>query len=476
METSLSLRGYSILKDTLSDDELSKIKEELTMTPIVIDGYGPNNPLSFKTFMESRTKIYIPKFYGLQKFGIPTSNKMKEGESIDLSFNGKLRALQEDASTAMIEACEDPKRMGGLLCLRCGEGKTITAIYLLCRLGRKTMIIIHKEFLLEQWKERIGEFAPNARIGLIKAKTIDVENKDIVLASVQSLSMKEYEPTLFDSFGTLIIDECHHMGSQVFSQALKKLNVKYSIGLTATPKRKDGLTKVFTSFLGDIVFISAKRKDNMAVQFKEYYDSDPVYSKEHTLYNKKPNMARMINAICNFEKRTDFLIQCISDVLVNEPNRKVLLLSDRRQHLHDLHEKLKKTQYTSGYYYGGMSAHDLKQSEEKQILLATYQYASEGFDMKGLDTLVLASPKTDVVQVVGRILRDKPEDRKNVPLVIDIVDSFSMFVGQAKKRYKYYKSCKYDIEGKEIFTPIKNKVIAKGVCSIVDVDEKIESS
>ena len=462
----LSTRGYVIHKETLSEKEHQSIKDELTVTPFTVDGYGQVDEVIFKTFMESKTKFYLPKCYALKRFGIPDVNKIREGLDINVRFTGELRPLQEDASKAVLGACRDPSKMGGLLCLRCGEGKTITAISMICELAKKTLIVVHKEFLLEQWKERIAEFAPEARIGLIKAKIIDTESKDIVLASVQSLSMKDYAPELFEDFGTLVIDECHHMGSQVFSQALKKINFKYSIGLTATPKRKDGLTKVFQWFIGDIAFASAKRKDLLEVHFKEYYDKDPEYSKEHMLYNKKPNMSKMINSICDYLPRVEFIVKELVSVFTVEPNRKVLILSDRRQHLHLLKDEFDKTPHSSGFYYGGMSAQSLKESEEKQILLATYQYASEGFDMKGLDTLVLASPKSDVVQVVGRILRDKPEDRKHTPLVIDIVDAFSMFMGQGKKRYKYYKSCKYTIQGIDVFDPPRTITLPKGKCII----------
>jgi superfamily II DNA or RNA helicase len=92
-----------------------------------------------------------------------------------------------------------------------------------------------------------------------------------------------------------------------------------------------------------------------------------------------------------------------------------------------------------------MKQDDLKESEGRSIILGTYAMISEGFDVKGLDTLVLASPKSDVVQSVGRILRTPKHERKSVPLVIDIVDDFSMFPKQAKKRVTYYKSCKYNI-------------------------------
>lgn len=440
----LGTRGYTVPKSCLTERKIDALKKELTVSPLTIAGYGPAQTISFKTYMESETKLYLPKCYGLEKFGLPLL-KIPEGDDIDVNFIGSLRPIQHEAIAAVLSACRDPMKMGGLLCLGCGFGKTVCAISMICTLAKKTLIVVHKEFLLDQWKERIAEFAPTARVGLIKAKVIDVEDKDIVIASLQSLSMKEYESEVFRGFGNVVYDEVHHMSSQVFSQALKKCNFKYSIGLTATPKRKDGLTKVFKWFLGDIAFESEKRTDVLQVRFKEYYSENPKYSKEYMMFNGKPNISRMINSICEYQPRVEFIVKMLSDVLGEEAERRVLLLSDRRNHLHLLHESLTSAGISSGFYYGGLSASQLKESESKQILLATFQYASEGFDMKGLDTLVLASPKSDVVQVAGRILRDKPEDRKHIPLILDIVDDFAGFPNQGAKRHKYYKSCKYEI-------------------------------
>lgn len=905
----LGSKGYVLLKSELDPKQLSDIKNELTVSPFSPDGYGVE-PVIFQNYLESTNKLYVPKYYGLQKFGVPSICKINEGNDIDLEFTGTLRPLQVEAVGHVLQACRDPSKMGGLLCLACGQGKTICAVSMICTLAKKTLIIVHKDFLLQQWKERINEFTNSARIGLIKAKVIDVENKDIVLASLQSLSMKDYNEELFKEFGFVIIDECfpyrqsivtengpiaigrlynmwknkeslpliksfnidkkifewkamtyawekqaeellvikfsknnikctpnhkiltpngmieaeklkigdlvianydntikenacaralnddqyqillgsilgdgsigtlpseryrlsfthgfpqkdycdwkanmfgetthvidnngysqkkavvfstkiidldkdipkkkniipqwiiddidargiaiwymddgnldrctyratlhtntfnletqemfvekfksydidctihsskkyyyllfntvntlklfnligiyihssmtykiindilsidseqynssiksnyrncrninpniikenevyivkgkeficeiyetnrlyihckgsrskkkyflnnlpifditkissyiwnetlyeygtmkissitrtnkwkdghgrkntqnvydievadnhnficcgetslsgicvkncHHIGSEVFSRALKKVNFKYSIGLSATPKRKDGLTKVFTWYLGDIAYISEKRSDSVHVVFHEYNNNNPNYSEEHKLWNQKLNMAKMINNICEFPDRIDFLVKLIADTLTKEPERRVLLLSDRRQHLHLIHDALSKNNIESGFYYGGLSEGQLKDAETKTVILATFQYASEGFDMKGLDTLVLASPKSDIVQVVGRILRDKPEDRKHIPQVIDIVDNFSMFPNQAKKRNTYYKSCKYTIDNPRSKPQIKPKSASKSAskkktCIILDDED-----
>jgi superfamily II DNA or RNA helicase len=464
----ISYRGYSVLKDALSNDDLKDIRKKLTVSPFVPEGYTQVSPTPFKLYKESTTRIYMPKCFGLDRFGVPDIDKVEGGDDIDVSFNGSLRAYQEEPVQKFMAATRDPTRRGGILNVYCGFGKTNLAIYLLCQLKKKTIIICHKDFLLEQWKERIEQFAPGARIGLIKAKTIDVQDKDVVLASLQSLSMKEYDESVFADMGLVIADECHHFSAEVFSQALKKVTFQYALGLSATIKRKDGLTKVFTWYLGDIAFKATKRKDELNVRFCDYYDPNPKYSLECKGYNNKLNVAKMINNICDYKPRLDYLVSLLKDVLAKEPERKVIILSERRNHLTQIHKSLCDVGLESAFYVGGMKQEELKLSEEKPIILATYHIAAEGFDCPGLDTLILASPKSDIIQCVGRIQRTPQHMRKHVPLVLDIVDNFSLFERQGRKRYTYYKSCKYDIQGADMFEVHSQKKIELKGHSFID--------
>ena len=117
---------------------------------------------------------------------------------------------------------------GGLLEIHTGAGKTVMGLNIISQLKKKTLIIVHKEFLLRQWIERIEQFLPNAKVGKIQGEVIDIENKDIVIGMLQSLSMKDYPKSIFDSFGLSVYDECHHIGAEVFSRVLFKVVTKYS--------------------------------------------------------------------------------------------------------------------------------------------------------------------------------------------------------------------------------------------------------
>ena len=447
VSTGLSSRGYSVLKASLTPAAIVALKKELTMTPLSTmgppPGAGGGGSASFQVFMESSNKIYVPKYFGLKRFGAPARRTISQGDPIEVAFTGLLRKEQMQPVDAFLDAARDPMRMGGILSLPCGAGKTVIALHLLATLGRKTLIVVHKDFLLNQWKERIAQFLPGASVGVIKAKTVDVAGRDIVIASLQSLSMKEYAEDVFDGVGLLIIDECHRVGTEVFSRALSKTNFMYSLGLSATVTRKDGMTKAFIHFLGDILYKGKRREDAVDVVQHRFFHQDEQYCKEEMIGIGKPNVSRMINNICAFEPRTQLIVGSILDVVARDAGRKVLVLSDRKSQLTIIKEAIEAGGVTVGFYWGGMKPAALADSETKQVMCATFAYAAEGMDVPGLDTLFMVSPKSDIEQSCGRILRQKADESKRTPLIFDVVDEFSLFERQAAKRRAFYKKHGY---------------------------------
>lgn len=813
MSKVLSKRGYGLLKSSLKNEE--DIKNKLTVKPNSAS-YDDSVNTSFAVYLESSKKLYVPKYWGLTQFGIPDENTINVGTPIDCEFTGSLRDYQREPINTYITAANNPLKKGGILQLPPGWGKTVMALYILCKLKVKTLIIVHKEFLMTQWKERIEQYVSNASVGILKQNVIEHDN-DIVIASLQSLSMRKYEDHVLNDFGLVIIDECfpyrekihtdkglmkigslyekwknneempkvlsynknlknfeykrltyawrkeredlikiklskriinctpehkilttkgyvegnklqpghlivskydkthmdniiapvlnddqfqivygsylgdghlditkgnryrlriihgekqkdycewkknmfrkndslnyikkngysqtpayafqtkifdmedeltkntklvpdwllnkldergiaiwymddgsirktvlkdgstsynnaiihtnnfdsranikfvekfeqynihctlkkttrnhyylnfnkdntqkllelvspythesmqykinsntvpskydwnneylnygtlrvssvvpfknkganrcekpyvydievednhnfvigskngyvdgpvvsncHHMAAAVFSKALLKVNFTYALGLSATVTRKDGLTKVFKWFLGDIVYkAKPKESDSVKVVLKYYYDSNANYSHTPLMYNGKANVAKMINNVCEYLPRTVVLIEELDKILKIDKERDVIILSDRRNHLQEIEKVLLGKGYSSiGYYVGGMKQKDLKESETKQIILGTYNMVSEGFDLPKLNTLVLASPKSDVEQSVGRIQRQLKQDRLYTPIILDIVDQFSLFTNQGVKRHNFYKKKGFEI-------------------------------
>ena len=152
----------------------------------------------------------------------------------------------------------------------------------------------------------------------------------------------------------------------------------------------------------------------------------------------------MINQLAEDPVRLNLIIEQVKMSILEQ--RKILILSDRRNHLTECKESIDKLGICStGYYVGGSKPETLKESEEKDVILGTYSMASEGMDIPLLNTVILATPKSDIEQSVGRILRQKKEHRLVDPLIIDIIDQISNFKRQSLHRKRHYKKYNYII-------------------------------
>jgi superfamily II DNA or RNA helicase len=322
---------------------------------------------------------------------------------------------------------------------------TVMGINIISQLKKKTLVIVHKEFLMNQWIERINQFLPNAKIGKIQGQVIDIEDKDIVIGMLQSLSMKEYPSSMFESFGFTIVDEVHHISSEVFSCALFKIVTKYMLGLSATMERKDGTTKIFKMFLGDIVYKGKREKEHdVVVRGISYKVNDDEFNEVKLDYRGNPQFSTMITKLCNYNHRSEFILTILKDLLIENSNQQVMILAHNKCLLKYFYDAISNryTDYGSvGYYVGGMKESALKESETKKIIIATYSMASEALDIKTLTTLIMATPKTDIQQSIGRILREKHSN----PIVVDIIDDHDLFQKQWIKRKSFYKKEDYKI-------------------------------
>tara|TARA_B100000795_G_scaffold264300_1_gene244637 strand:+ start:5222 stop:6664 length:1443 start_codon:yes stop_codon:yes gene_type:complete len=448
----LTINGYSIVKSSLDNDKLIKIKEDLTMKPRINFDIGvkkENNDNTFVLYRETEKRIYIPRYYGFCQFGLPKISKVTGGLDINVDFNGKLRDYQLEPVNKFLEAAKNPLKMGGIISVPCGFGKTIMGLYIACQLKKKTMFVSHKDFLNQQFVDTVKTFSPNANIGIIKQNKVDIENKDFIIASLQSLCMRDYDINIFNDIGFIIIDEVHHTGAQVFCRAFKKLHTPIILGLSATLNRKDGMRKVFEYYMGTSVYTMKKKEfTEVEVQIHKYYEPNIEYSGIKQMWNGRDNIAAMINNICNFKPRTEYIINVLESIIKKEPDRRILILSERRNLLNDIEKYIIDKNILNkdyGFYVGKMKQSDLNISAEKQIILATYQLASEGFNVPTLNTIIFASPISDIQQSIGRILRERPEDRKYIPLCIDILDEFSAFKRKGYARTKFYNTNKYNI-------------------------------
>jgi len=448
----LGKKGYSVLKSNLTSKEELFIRKELN-----VKAYLPKSPIqpeAFPLYRESPKKFYMPRHFGINTFGDFNENKLSHGEDINLEFKGELREFQVNIVNKYINAVKDSG--GGLLDVDPGKGKTVMALNIISKLKKKTLVIVHKSFLLNQWIERIEQFLPSARVGKIQGQIIDIDDKDIVIGMLQSLSQKEYPEGTFDCFGLSIYDETHHLGAEVFSRCMMRTITNYTLGLSGTMQRKDGLTKVFKMFLGDIVH---KEKSNTSehkviVKAINYSVDDDEFNEIKYDYRGNPLYSTMISKLCNYNHRSEFIIKVLQNELSINNDQQIMILAHNKSLITYVFKAIEHRNIaTVGYYIGGMKEAELKKSENKKVIIATYSMASEGLDIKTLSSLIMASPKTDVCQSVGRILRTKHTS----PMVIDIIDSHDIFEKQWNKRKQYYIKQKYRIISSNNHDYIKDK-------------------
>jgi superfamily II DNA or RNA helicase len=243
--------------------------------------------------------------------------------------------------------------------------------------------------------------------------------------------------------GGIVVSNCHHMGAEVFSRCMMKLMTTYTLGLSGTMQRKDGLSKVFKMFLGDVVHKEKAESEHcVLVKGIKYAIDDDEFNEVEYDYRGNPKFSTMISKLCNYNRRSEFIVEVVIKELQHNPDQQIMILAHNKILLQYLFKAIEhKKVATVGYYLGGMKDAELKASETKTVIIATYAMASEGLDIKTLTTLIMATPKTDVCQSVGRILRAK----HTTPVVIDIIDAHDLFINQWQKRKTYYKKQNYKI-------------------------------
>lgn len=373
LATYLGPKGYTIFKSELSESQLKFVKDSLTIRPCTPGMVMPATA-TFPAYRESGQKIYVPRYFGSAHFGPPKESKISEGDDIDIPFNGTLRDYQEDVVRAY-RASDS----GGLITLGCGQGKTVIGLNIVSVMKKKALIIVHKEFLLNQWIERIQQYLPTARVGRIQGPVIDIEGKDIVIGMLQSLSMKDYPDSTFASFGMLLIDEVHHIGSEVFSCSLFKIVTKYTLGLSATMDRKDGTTFVFKMFLGDIIYrMTSKKQRFVQVRQIVYESNDRDFETVEYDFRGNPAFSTMISKLCDYTPRSDFILRVVRDMFVENPDQQIMLIAHNRSVLTYMHDAIRDAGFASvGYYLGGMKESELKKTESKQIIIGSFAMCEE---------------------------------------------------------------------------------------------------
>ena len=592
LQSYLGKKGYTITKENIPDKEITSLKNALTLKPFTPGkSFGPaQQSQPFPVYRENKNKIYIPRFFGIERYGLPDVSEIEDGMSIDVSFTKSLRDYQENIINTYVNHVSSGSG-GGILEVPCGKGKclgidtpilmydgsiemvqnikvgdvimgddskprnvmslargreemykiscrkgntqyivnkshilslmhkqsnkvhdicvsdfldndkrnnllgyrvhiqnancnmkptemtyeidvhkldiddyygfeidgnrrfvlgdltvthnTVMALKIITILKKKTLILVHKEFLMNQWIERMEEFIPDARVGKIQAQVCDTEDKDVVIGMIQTMYTKTFPQEVYSQFGLTIIDEVHRIGSEEFSKTLLKTITPYMLGISATVERKDKLTNLLYMFIGPKIYSEERESDDLVcVRGIEYKTNDEDFNEVEYDYRGNTKFSTMISKLCDFCPRSDFIVRVVRDLLEENPDGQIMILAHNKSLLKYLHDQIiEKNIASAGYYIGGMKQKYLQETETKQVVIATYAMAAEALDIKTLSRLIMATPKTDITQSVGRILRMKHEN----PVIVDIIDMHTCFQNQWNLRKRYYKKCNYRI-------------------------------
>jgi superfamily II DNA or RNA helicase len=342
-----------------------------------------------------------------------------------------------------------------------GFGKTYVGAEIAGQIGKRTLIVTTKEDIIDQWVEALcAVFSLEKEdIGIWQADRCDI-GKDFTVGLVQSI-MKgpdRYSDEAYAGYGLVMFDEVHRMGADKFSETCRHLPAKLRLGLSATPTRKDGRDIVIKAHIGKTLVTAVEEVMIPKVYMVRSHWKVPLAYRDGKMV-RMPHQAGKLGRIVKFLARDDARNAMITDLIqqAHKKGRSTIVFSDTLELLAAIQTSLsgKVPSRDIGHYVGLDFYPGGKEASKKQrdldsvkpVVLATYSMASEATNLPWLDTAVLASPRSDVVQIVGRIRREYED--KRFPVVFDICDMDShVFKGYSMKRNKWYHSI-----GCEIIVP-----------------------
>lgn len=425
--------------------------------------------------------IHVPRQYGIDyctRHGIPFEDHTSAGFAVDFPQIGTPRDYQQPVLEQITDTFADEFDI--IFRAHTGWGKTFGGLWVAGQFATTTVILVDQENLMEQWLEALathcGMTIDNGHVGIVQGQRWDYEGKSVVIAMVQTLAQKVYPPEFYTYFGFVIFDEVHTVGAPTFSVVLLEFPAMYRLGVSATPKRKDNLQKLLTYSLGKIRVAADKEHDESAVYIRDHYSVYSWYG------NISPKTGRIVNEISDDGSRNLLLAE--STVALYETGRDGLLLSDRIEHLkhfQSLLYYLGVAEDEQGLYAGYDPVYRYQKNpkplrrpnyvvkhedEGKELytpislqliakripkktlaarkagavlIAATYGMCAKGFDEKRLRFGVDLTPRSEVEQIHGRILRDSNE-RMAIWLTVRDWNNVRLMFSFAKRIQGYLKS------------------------------------
>ena len=401
-------------------------------------------PRFIRCYVEDLEHLYLPRGLVEQAIAIvaeagsrlAVTDERPEPAPIDLAFDGAFRDVQERAVEVMAG------HELGVLEAPPGTGKTVMACALIARHATPTLVLVDRKPLLAQWRQRLATHLgiDAGQIGGGRQRVTKV----VDIAMIQTVTRNEQAANLLDGYGLIVIDECHHVPAPTVERAVRNLDARRWLGLTATPQRADGLKDIMVMQCGPIRHRITQSASDLDRRLQ-------VHRTELTIDDATDGLTRgevlgLINAtLVADERRNDQICRDVADAF--GAGRNCLVLSSRTEHVDDLAGRLSGLGVEPLVLYGSLkpkereAVHDRLAEDRQLLLVATDRYIGEGFDCPALDTLFLAFPisaRQHITQYVGRILRDRPG--KDLAEVHDYLDAaVPMLAAMYRRRLPGYK-------------------------------------
>ncbi len=380
--------------------------------------------------------------------GLILQDQRKEGAALAVNFHGELRPPQDGAAAAIEE------HDIGVFVAPPGSGKTVVGAYLVAKRQRSTLVLVHRTQLMEQWVSQLSVFlgiSPKeiGQIGAGKRKP----NGSLDVAMLQSLTRKGEVDEIVSAYGQVIVDECHHVPAVSFERVMRKVKARYVLGMTATPKRRDGHDAILRMQLGPTRFTIYAKTQAAASPFTHKLivrETDFRFSGD----DSAPKLHAIYQQLAEDERRNQLILDDVITAL--EEGRSPILLTERRDHLQYFAHRLRGLARNLIVLQGGMKTKERRSAiakltsipdSEERLVLAIGRFIGEGFDDARLDTLFLAMPvswKGTLVQYAGRLHRK--HHAKTEVRMMDYVDrAVPMLARMFKKRMRGYNAMGYSL-------------------------------
>lgn len=414
--------------DTIPFEKREKMSTDLSLK-MEVSKYGSfGKPQYFDAYEIDGDEVCVPFAYAINVMKFPKPKSNSYSQISDPHFSGSLREPQKIVKD---EAIKNLNTYGACL-ISCypGFGKTLTSIYIASKIKLRTIVIVNKIPLMEQWHEAIEKLCPNTKCKIIKPGKDFPEDCDFVI--INAINVSKFHPSSLTSFGTLIIDESHLIMSKVLSQCMFKIHPKYVIGLSATPYRPDGLNGLMDLYFTEHKIVRKLWCPHIVYKVDTGFTPPVEYAS-----NGKVDWGKILEAQCMNEDRNRLII----DIVLKNKDRNFIIISKRTEQSKYIHDSLRELGESVTILVGSGSDYD----KDARILVGNIQKVGVGFNHPKLNALILASDVEEYfIQYLGRTMRIDEKDPNFVkPIVFDLVDNNSIL----KKHFATRKAVYMEVGG-----------------------------